>query len=112
RIPIPHTAIIPSKKDMFGDSLSEFVGVNFLSEHVVRDKLRRVGIARRVGEWVVQPENAERLTSELATMVRGLVTVLRDEDVQAVMEHAVVRRIVDQPWGPPLGKLLEQVFTD
>jgi uncharacterized membrane-anchored protein YjiN (DUF445 family) len=112
RLPIPHTAIIPNKKDALGDSLGEFVGSNFLSEEIVRDKLSRAGIARRLGEWVSQPDNAERVTSELATMVRGLVTVLRDEDVQAVMEQAVVRRIVDQPWGPPLGKLLEQVFAD
>jgi uncharacterized membrane-anchored protein YjiN (DUF445 family) len=109
---IPHTAIIPSKKDALGSSLGEFVGANFLSETVVRDKLRRVEISRRLGGWLVQPENAERITSELATIIRAAVQVLRDEDVQAVMEQAVVRRIVDQPWGPPLGKLLGQVFTD
>ncbi|GHF73054.1 uncharacterized membrane-anchored protein YjiN (DUF445 family) [Amycolatopsis bartoniae] len=112
RLPIPHTAIIPNKKDQLGTSLGDFVGSNFLSEPVVRDKLRRAEIARRLGEWLAQRENAERVTSELATVVRGLVTVLRDEDVQAVMEQAVVRRVVDRPWGPPLGKLLEQVFAD
>lgn len=112
RIPIPHTAIIPNKKDMLGDSLGEFVGTNFLSEQVVRDKLRRAQITSLLGAWLSRGENAERVTSELATVVRGLVTVLRDEDVQAVMEQAVVRRVVDKPWGPPLGKLLEQVFAD
>nr|WP_246338785.1 DUF445 domain-containing protein [Amycolatopsis endophytica] len=111
-LPIPHTAIIPSKKDVIGSSLGEFVGANFLSEQVVRDKLRRVEVSRRFGEWLARPENAERVTSELATVVRGVVTVLKDEDVQAVMEQAVVRRVVGQPWGPPLGKLLQQVFAD
>ncbi|MFC4001781.1 DUF445 domain-containing protein [Prauserella oleivorans] len=111
-IKIPHTAIIPHKKDVLGDSLGEFVGSNFLAEPVVRDKLRRVEASRRVGEWLAKPENAERATAELATVVRGAVTVLRDEDVQAVMEQAVVRRVVDREWGPPLGKLLEQVLSD
>ena len=111
-LPIPHTAIIPNKKNMIGSSLGEFVGTNFLSEVVIRDKLRRVEVSRRFGEWLAKPENAERVTSELATVVRGVVTVLKDEDVQAVMEQAVVRRIVGQPWGPPLGKLLQQVFAD
>jgi uncharacterized membrane-anchored protein YjiN (DUF445 family) len=109
---IPHTAIIPSKKDALGSSLGEFVGANFLSESVVRDKLKRVEISRRLGGWLKEPENAERITSELATVIRAAVQVLRDEDVQAVMEQAVVRRIVDKPWGPPLGKLLGQVFSD
>ncbi|WP_246257564.1 DUF445 domain-containing protein [Amycolatopsis anabasis] len=112
RLRIPHTAIIPSKKDTLGRSLGEFVGTNFLSESVIREKLRRVDVSRRLGGWLSQPENAERVTSELATVVRGVVTVLRDEDVQAVMEQAVVRRVVEQPWGPPLGKLLDQVFSD
>ncbi|PRX45489.1 uncharacterized membrane-anchored protein YjiN (DUF445 family) [Prauserella shujinwangii] len=111
-IKIPHTAIIPNKKNVLGNSLGDFVGANFLSEPVVRDKLRRIEISARLGGWLSRPENADRVTAELATVVRGAVAVLRDEDVQAVMEHAVVRRVLDRPWGPPLGKLLEQVFAD
>jgi uncharacterized membrane-anchored protein YjiN (DUF445 family) len=111
-IRIPHTAIIPNRKDVLGDSLGEFVGVNFLAENVVRDRLVKVDISRRLGEWVAQPENAERVTSELATVVRGLVAVLRDEDVQEVIEQAVTKRIVAVPWGPPIGKLMERVLAD
>ncbi|HKN53752.1 MAG TPA: DUF445 domain-containing protein, partial [Amycolatopsis sp.] len=109
---IPHTAIIPNKKDALGDSLGDFVGTNFLSEEVIRDKLRRVEISRRLGAWLAVPENAERVTTELATVVRAAVRVLRDEDVQAIMEHAVAKRIIERPWGPPLGKILEGVFAD
>lgn len=109
---IPHTAIIPNKKSVLGNSLGDFVGTNFLAEPVVRDKLRRVETSRRVGEWLAKPENAERVTAEVAAVVRGAVTVLRDEDVQAVMEQAVVKRVLDQQWGPPLGKLLQQVLAD
>ncbi|MBE1581307.1 DUF445 domain-containing protein [Amycolatopsis roodepoortensis] len=112
RIKIPHTAIIPNKKDALGSSLGDFVGSNFLSETVVREKLSRVEVSKRLGGWLAQPANAERVTSELATVVRAAVKVLRDEDVQAIMEQAVVKRIVDKPWGPPLGKILEGVFAD
>ncbi|AGM03026.1 DUF445 domain-containing protein [Amycolatopsis keratiniphila] len=112
RIKIPHTAIIPNKKDALGSSLGDFVGSNFLSESVVREKLSRVEVSKRLGGWLSQPANAERVTSELATVVRAAVKVLRDEDVQAIMEQAVVKRIVDKPWGPPLGKILEGVFAD
>jgi uncharacterized membrane-anchored protein YjiN (DUF445 family) len=111
-IPIPHTAIIPNKKDVLGSSLGDFVGTNFLSEQVVRNRLSNVGVSRRLGGWLSQPDNAERVTAELSTVVRGVMTVLRDEDVQAVMEQAMVRRVVAIPWGPPLGKLLAGVFTD
>ncbi len=111
-LPIPHTAIIPTRKDTIGSALSDFVGTNFLAEEVVRGKLSSVAIAARIGAWLRKEESAERVTAELATVLRGVVTVLRDEDVQAVMEQAVVRRLVDQPWGPPLGKILARVFED
>ncbi len=111
-LPIPHTAIIPRKKDALGENLGDFVGANFLAEAVVVDKLRRVGIGGRLGNWLAQPRNAERTTAELATAVRAVVTVLRDEDVQAVLENALVKRLIEQPWGPPLGRLLGQLLTD
>ncbi|HEX6402494.1 MAG TPA: DUF445 family protein [Pseudonocardiaceae bacterium] len=111
-LPIPHTAIIPRKKDALGENLGDFVGANFLAEAVVTDKLQRVGIGSRLGNWLEQPRNAERATAELATAVRAMVTVLRDEDVQPVLENALVRRLLEQPWGPPLGRLLAQLLTD
>ena len=111
-LPIPHTAIIPTKKDQIGDSLGDFVGENFLSEAVVRDKLERVGISSRVASWISQPDNADRITAELATAARGIVSVLRDEDVQDVIEQVVVRKLMETPIGPPLGKVLEGILAD
>jgi uncharacterized membrane-anchored protein YjiN (DUF445 family) len=111
-LPIPHTAIIPRKKDALGENLGDFVGANFLAEEVVADKLRRVGVGGRLGRWLAQPRNAERVTAELATAVRAVVAVLRDEDVQVVLENVVVTRLLEQPWGPPLGRLLGQLLAD
>jgi uncharacterized membrane-anchored protein YjiN (DUF445 family) len=111
-IPIPHTAIIPRKKDTIGDSLGDFVGENFVSEDVVRDKLGRVEVSNRVGSWIAQRENAERITAELATAARGIVTVLKDDVVQDLIEQVLVRKILEKEVGPPLGKLLEGVLAD
>jgi uncharacterized membrane-anchored protein YjiN (DUF445 family) len=111
-IPIPHTAIIPRKKDMIGDSLGDFVGQNFLAEEVVRDKLRRTDLARRAGSWLGQQDNAERVTAELATAAQGVVTVLRDEDVQEVLEQVMVRQLLGRQWSPSLGKVLAGVLSD
>ena len=109
---IPHTAIIPTKKDQLGDALSEFVGQNFLSVPVVSDKLRRARVGARAGAWLSVRENGEQVTGELATVVRGAVTVLRDDEVQAVIDQAITRRVVAQQWGPPLGRLLEGILAD
>lgn len=111
-LPIPHTAIIPNKKDQLGVSLGEFVGENFLSEDVVRQRLRAVGIGSRLGAWLAEPANADRVTAELATALRGALTVLRDSDVQAVVGEAVTRRANAREIGPGLGKMLERIVAD
>ncbi|MET8470515.1 DUF445 domain-containing protein [Streptomyces sp. NPDC006422] len=111
-IPIPHTAIIPKKKDQLGVSLGEFVGENFLSGDVVRERLRSVGIASRLGSWLAQPEHADRVTAELATALRGALTVLRDSDVQAIVGEAITRRADNAEIAPGLGKMLDKVVAD
>ncbi|GHA69229.1 membrane protein [Streptomyces tendae] len=111
-IPIPHTAIIPKKKDQLGVSLGEFVGENFLSEAVVRRRLRAVGIGSRLGAWLAVPEHADRVTAELSAALRGALTVLRDSDVQAVVGEAITRRADAQEIAPGIGKMLDRVVSD
>ncbi|MFF9396250.1 DUF445 domain-containing protein [Streptomyces griseoluteus] len=111
-LPIPHTAIIPTKKDQLGVSLGEFVGENFLSEDVVRQRLAAVGIGSRLGDWLAEPANADRVTVELATALRGALTVLRDSDVQAVVGEAITRRAHAREIGPAVGKLLDRIVAD
>ena len=111
-LPIPHTAIIPTRKDALGRNLSDFVGTNFLSEQVVRERLRNAEVPRRLGRWLAEPEHAARVTAELARALRGAVDVLRDEDLRAVLEPVVLRRLAALPVGPTLGRLLAKVVAD
>ena len=111
-LPIPHTAIIPTRKDQLGAGLGDFVGTNFLSEAVVRDRLRSVGVAARVGGWLTDPDHARRVTDEAATALRGAIEVLSDDDVRAVLEQALLPRLLEAPVGPPLGRLLTRVVED
>ncbi|MEU5124616.1 DUF445 domain-containing protein [Streptomyces mobaraensis] len=111
-LPIPHTAIIPTKKDQLGQSLGEFVGENFLSGDVVRRRLRAVGIGSRLAAWLAAPEHADRVTAELSTALRGALRVLRDADVQAVVGEAVTRRADAQEIAPGVGRMLERIIAD
>nr|WP_318210008.1 DUF445 domain-containing protein [Streptomyces sp. SJL17-1] len=111
-LPIPHTAIIPTKKDQLGASLGHFVGENFLSPDVVRGRLAALGIGRRLGEWLADPAHADRVTAEASTALRGALTVLRDSDVQAVVGEAITRRAEAAEIAPGLGKTLEKIVSD
>jgi uncharacterized membrane-anchored protein YjiN (DUF445 family) len=111
-LPIPHTALIPTRKDQLGQSLEEFVTTNFLSEDVVRDKIERAGVSRRVGLWLGDRAHAERVATELAAAGRGVLGVLQDDDVAAVLEQVVLPRAAALPWSPVIAGLLDGVVDD
>ncbi len=111
-LPIPHTAIVPNRKDQLGRNLGDFVGTHFLAEEVVRGRVRSADISGRVGAWLTEKANAERVVGEAATALRGTLAVLRDEDVQDLLEQTVVRPLAKLPVGPPLGRVLDRVVLD
>ncbi len=111
-LPIPHTAIIKRKKDQLGEGLSTFVRENFLSPENVETKLRDADVASRTGKWLAEPVNAERVAAEASTALRVLVEMLRDEDVQQVLDRMIVKRIAEPQWGPPIGRVLSSLLEE
>jgi len=111
-LPIPHTAIIKRKKDQLGEGLGTFVRENFLSPSVVETKLRDAQIPSRLGKWLSEPTHAERVATETATVLRVLVELLRDDDVQQVIDRMIVRRIAEPQWGPPVGRVLGTLLAE
>jgi uncharacterized membrane-anchored protein YjiN (DUF445 family) len=111
-LPVPHTAIIPTRKDALGRSLQDFVATNFLAEQVVRDRIAGAQVASRAGDWLSRPANAERVAAELGAAARGALEVLRDDEVATLLDEVVLRPVLRYPWGPPAGRLLEQVVAD
>lgn len=111
-IPIPHTAIIRRKKDQLGEGLGTFVRENFLSAEVIETKLRSAEVGARVGGWLAQQPNADRVAAEAATMLRVLVELLNDDDIAQVIDRMIVRRIAEPQWGPPAGRVLAQLLAE
>ncbi|WP_240274305.1 DUF445 domain-containing protein [Mycobacterium ulcerans] len=111
-IPIPHTAIIKRKKDQLGEGLGTFVRENFLSAPVVETKLRDAQVPSRLGKWLADSGHAQRVAAEAATVLRVLVELLRDDDVQHVIDRMIVRRIAEPQWGPPVGRVLQTVLAE
>ena len=110
-IKIPHTAIIPRKKDTIADQFGEFVQQNFLSEEVISEKLRSMGLSRRVATWISQPDstkktNAEAIAEQITAGIAGIVRVMNDKDLQIMIEHKIEARIRDTSFAPMIGDLL------
>ncbi len=111
-IPIPHTAIIPKRKDAIAEGLSEFVSANFLSEDAVRDKLTSARISLRVGEWLSQPANAQALTRDLSTGVAWLTELGDDDQIAAVIEEQFLRIADNFDVATPLAALVDRIIAN
>ena len=109
-IRIPHTAIIPNRKDEIGASLGAFVEENFLSDDVVRGKLRSIDVAGAIGGWLAVPQNARRVVAEASGAVRGLGTLLDDDRMRDAIEAVARRHLIEPEWAPPLGRLGERIL--
>jgi len=111
-IPVPHTAIIPTRKDALGRSLQEFVAQNFLAEDVVREKVGRADVGRRLGTWLSRRQNAERVSAEISRAMSHALRGLRDDDATLILEHAILKPLAQRPWSPPAGRLLKRLVED
>jgi uncharacterized membrane-anchored protein YjiN (DUF445 family) len=111
-LPIPHTAIIPNRKESLGESLQEFVADNFLREEVIRERLATAGISRRAGEWLVDGNHADRIVSEGSRVLSDALSLVKESDVAAVIQEALIPRLRDEPLSPVVGQLLDEVLRD
>lgn len=111
-LPIPHTAIIATRKDQLGAGLGEFVGTHFLTDDVVREKVRSVGMAGRAGKWLTKEQNAVRVAGELGRALRGVLAVLDDEKMRTLIQKVAAERVEQFEVSPPLGALLGRVVAD
>lgn len=111
-LPVPHTALIPRRKDELGRSLQEFVGENFLQEAVLRERMAAADLSRRVGAWIGAEENARRVVDESATVLHLGLSRVRDADVLSLVQEVLLPRFAAEPLSPVVGSLLQEVVRD
>jgi len=106
-LPIPHTAIIPNRKDQIGRSLGEFVQTNFLTREVLNERLAGAHVGKRLGDWLADDENAVKAGEATSDALRGSLEILDDRDVSSALETLVERRVRATPIAPLMGKAID-----
>ena len=110
-IPIPHTAIVPRRKDRVGRTLGQFVQKNFMSRPVVEAKLRSLRVGERLAEWLSEPANARLIARQTVNAVSAGVQHLDDSAIEPMMEKTVADRVRAFKVAPVIARLME-VLTE
>jgi uncharacterized membrane-anchored protein YjiN (DUF445 family) len=110
-LPIPHTAIIPRRKDSIGASIGRFVEDNFLSEEVLISRMRALHVLQRAAGAISQPAVSEQIAKHATTAINNALRVINDADVQAVIERSLVARIHATQPAPLLGRALSALLA-
>ncbi len=88
-LPLPHTAIIPNKKNSLGDSLGVFVRDHFLDSKTILDKLRALDPAARLGQWLSRPEQSRAVAAYMQTGLREALRLLDEQSVKQALTDGV-----------------------
>ncbi|WJY67200.1 hypothetical protein CAURIS_01345 [Corynebacterium auris] len=111
-LPIPHTALIPRKKDQVAGALSEFVSENFLNANTITAKITEADVPRRVGQWLTEPGNAEAVSARVGAFIERAVRGIDPADAEHLIQTQIVDRAARPAWGPPLGRALDGLIAD
>jgi uncharacterized membrane-anchored protein YjiN (DUF445 family) len=106
-LPIPHTAIIPNRKDDIGESMSRFVADHFLEPEVVRRKLQKANLAAYVVNWL-KSDKGRQSVGDLSTVALGwALGALHEERVRRFLSRISRRQMENISLAPLLGSTLE-----
>jgi uncharacterized membrane-anchored protein YjiN (DUF445 family) len=111
-LPIPHTAIVATRKERIGRILGTFVQNHFLSRDVIAANLRAVHPTAQAARWLSRPEHSRRVARQIASGVAKTLEALPDDDVRQLVHQVLNARLRAVRVAPALGKTLALVLAD
>jgi uncharacterized membrane-anchored protein YjiN (DUF445 family) len=106
-LPIPHTAIVPSRKDDIGRALARFIRDNFLVRDAIERRLDRTDLAARLGAWLAQEKNAQRVTHDLGAALGWLLRAGDGNELRAALGASLRGAFDSVPVSSGLAALLD-----
>ncbi len=113
-IPIPHTAIIPTKKDRIADMMGDFLQRHFLTPAVVSRRLRDTNLARTAGDYLAQSSGSGegRIRAGAANLLVELLQSLDPERLGVRVKAGLGQLVARIELSPLLGQMLSAAIAD
>lgn len=105
-IPIPHTAIIPARKNQIGASLGRFVQTSFLTRDNIVERVNHAEPARRMGVWLEDPAHVSQVAHQLSEGLGAIVASLDDDELSPAVREVVLERLRSITFAPLASRAL------
>lgn len=106
-LPIPHTAIIPRRKDELGENLARFVRENFLINEALEPRLASLDAASRTGAWLAKAPNARRVSADAGAFLQWLLATLDSEALRDFLRDNLHLELRQLQVAPLVGRILD-----
>jgi uncharacterized membrane-anchored protein YjiN (DUF445 family) len=109
---VPHTALIPSRKDALAQSLGAFMTETFLTRENVGERLTDADVVRRIARWLADPANASRVGAEAADIALSISQAVEPVAAADVLLSTARTDAARRGYAPLLGRLLQTTVQD
>lgn len=107
---IPHTAVIPNRKDEIGEKLAGFVRRHFLTPELVAQRIEGMDVTARISQWAV--DHGDQVSEALARTLRWLLNALSDDQIQSLLDRGVLKALREQTAAPALASLIRLLMEN
>jgi uncharacterized membrane-anchored protein YjiN (DUF445 family) len=111
-LPIPHTAIVPRRKNQIGTALGDFVQQNFMAPDALAERVRDAHPSRLLVAWLARPGTDERVAQQLCRAASAAVQVIEADEMTEHLEHALTDAVKSVSAGPLLADLITAGLAD
>ncbi len=109
-LPIPHTAIVPARKNDIGQALARFIRDHFLVKDAVLPRLSRADLAGRLGAWLAREDNSRLVSRDLGYALDWLIGAVDSAELRQSLRDNLHRALEQASVSAGLGVILD-VFT-
>jgi uncharacterized membrane-anchored protein YjiN (DUF445 family) len=111
-LPIPHTGVVPARKNEIGRALARFIRDHFLVREAVERRFRRANLAARLAGWLEEGDNAARVSRDVGL---ALAWALQEDggggDLRGALASTLRSAFDDVPVNRAVGTVLEVLTT-
>ena len=113
-LPIPHTAIIPEKKDRIADTMAAFLQANFLTPAVVARRMKGTNVALAAGNFLAEPAGGgeSRIRAGATELFAEVLESLDPERLGGQVKAGLKNQLDKLEVSPLLGQMLGASIAD